>query len=82
MCFRLGYSFSSEHSERATRKRVSQTNGLDRRVFEVYASARRTAGFSRIVSQNKVAGFDIFIQLVMFRPYIVKCNGYLIAEKV
>ena len=46
--FRLGYSFSSERSERATRKRASQTNLLARRYIEILEPARGAGSFYRI----------------------------------
>ena len=46
--FRLGYSFSSERSERAMPKRESQTNGLARRHIEMFAPARGAGRFYRI----------------------------------
>ena len=36
---RLGYSFRGERSERETRKRVSQTNGLAHTDIEIFAPA-------------------------------------------
>ena len=44
----LGYSFSSERSERAMPKRASQSNSLARRHIEIIAHARRAGSIYRI----------------------------------
>ena len=46
--FRVGYSYSSERSERAMRKRASQTNYLPRRYMEIFPLARGAGSFYRI----------------------------------
>ena len=46
--FRVGYSYSSERSERGTRKGVSQSNGLAHRDIEIFEPARGTASIYRI----------------------------------
>ena len=57
---RLGYSFSSERSERATLRRVLQTNGLARRDIEIFARMRGASSFSRIVYLHNGTGCQYF----------------------
>ena len=58
--FRLGYSFSSERSERATRTRVSQTNSLAYRDIEMFAPTRGAESFNQIVHLNNITGYQYF----------------------
>ena len=68
----LGYSFSSERSERAMPKRASQSNSLARRHIEIIAPARRAGSFYRILSEQSLHVINCFTQRVIVRRSTVQ----------